>query len=203
MTISILLTMFTFSLVMSISPGPVNIMILSSSINNGFLKTFSFISGATIGFTLLLIFIVFGFSTILLDYPNFLAYLGIIGSIFIIYMGYKIATSTNTIEISKEDKKLKFHEGFLLQWLNPKAWLACFSGSSMFSISTTSLIILVVIYFFVCYISLSLWGILGQKATFILSTNFRLKIFNIFMGSLLIISAFYLIVINYIDLIGT
>ena len=197
MTLTILIAMISFSLAMSISPGPVNMMIISSGINNGFIKTFSFISGATIGFTLLLIFIAFGFSTILLDYPNFLKYLGFFGALFIMYMGYKIASSIPRLEIDDEKKTLKFFEGFLLQWLNPKAWIACISGVSMFSTSSTSLIIFVVIYFIVCYLSLCFWGILGQKARVFLNTNFKLKVFNILMGSILIFSAVSLIIINW------
>jgi threonine/homoserine/homoserine lactone efflux protein len=53
--------MLMFSLTMSISPGPVNMVIISSS--HGFRKTLPFVSGATIGFTLLLILVGFGFYT--------------------------------------------------------------------------------------------------------------------------------------------
>ncbi|EPP7098025.1 LysE family transporter, partial [Klebsiella michiganensis] len=44
---------------MSISPGPVNMVIISSGANHGFRKTLPFISGATTGFTLLLILVGF------------------------------------------------------------------------------------------------------------------------------------------------
>lgn len=47
-------SMFIFSLTLSFSPGPVNMVIISSGAVNGFKKTFSFVSGATTGFTLLL-----------------------------------------------------------------------------------------------------------------------------------------------------
>ena len=196
MSLATILAMISLSFVMSISPGPVNIMIISSGINKGFKRTFLFISGATIGFTLLLVFIAFGFSTVLLDYPLFLDYLSVFGAIFIIYMGYKIASSSTNIKLEINNTNLKFYEGFLLQWLNPKAWVACVSGVSMFSSSKTSLLVFVIIYFLVCYLSLCFWGLLGQKATIFLNTNLRLKIFNILMGSILIILAISLIVIN-------
>lgn len=196
MTLSLLLAMFTLSLVMSISPGPVNMMIITSGINHGFKATFSFISGATIGFTLLLVLIALGLSQVLENYPNLFSLLGIWGALFICYMGYKIATSKGNIELEEEKNYLKFHEGFLLQWLNPKAWIACVSGVSMFSQSHWSLIVFITIYFFVCYASLSFWGILGQKATYFLNSNQRLSTFNKAMGSLLIISAIFMIFIN-------
>jgi len=139
--------MIALSFAMSISPGPVNILIISSGINHGFKKTFAFVSGATIGFTLLLIFVGFGFIATLEKYPLILKVLSIFGSIFIIYMGYKIAISS--IELNCEDKsakKLKFYEGFLLQWLNPKAWVVTVAGVSLYSSSNTELIVFIGIY---------------------------------------------------------
>jgi threonine/homoserine/homoserine lactone efflux protein len=196
MTLTIFLSMLLFSLVMSISPGPVNMMIVTSSINNGFKNTFAFISGATIGFTLLLISIGFGLSEILNIYPFFLSYLEFFGFSFIVYIGYKIATSVSSLEIKDGNKKnLKFYEGFLLQWLNPKAWIASLSGVSMFT-GNEKLFIFISIYFIVCYLSLSFWGYLGLYFTKFLNTHNKLKIFNIIMGSILILSAVIMILSN-------
>lgn len=114
---------------------------------------------------------------------------------FIIYMGYKIAVSTT--ELSCEDKtskKLKFYEGFLLQWLNPKAWVATVAGISLYSSSDTELIVFIGIYFITCYSSLSFWAIFGDKGSLLLSEPKRLKVFNILMGGLLVLSALSILV---------
>jgi len=191
-----------FSFVMSISPGPVNMIIISSGISNGFKKTFLFISGATIGFTALLAFISFGFSKIVEFFPNFLIYLSFFGSGFIIYMGYKIINSSAKIELEKKENFIpKFYDGFLLQWLNPKAWIASVAGVSLFSTSTNSLILFITIYFLVCYLCLSFWGIVGQKVMFLFQTQRRVKILNIIMGNLLILVAIYLFYMQLIKVI--
>ena len=120
MSITTIFAMFSFSLAMFISPGPVNMMIISSSINHGVKKTLSFVSVATIGFTFLLVLVGFGLINIANQYPSLLKVMEIFGASFIIYMGYKIATLVTTIEVDNHNKKtLKFYEGFLLQWLNP------------------------------------------------------------------------------------
>ncbi len=195
MSITTLLAIFSFSIVMSISPGPVNMIIVTSGINNGFKRTLPFISGATIGFTLLLFLIAIGLKSVITLNTNLLFYLEIFAYSFIIYMGYKIATSVSDINIeNKENKIPKFYEGFLLQWLNPKAWIASLSGVSMFVSNDKTLFIFVLIYFIVCYLCLSFWGVLGQKLTIFLSTSFRLKVFNISMGFVLIFSALVLII---------
>jgi len=192
---SLLVAMFSFSLAMSISPGPVNMVIVSSGASYGIRKTFSFVSGATIGFTLLLLlFIGLGFYKIIELYPFFLKYLGVAGSLFIIYMGYLIASSKPELDI-KEQKLPTFIQGFLLQWLNPKAWVACVAGVSLFSESGSNQVFLTfsLIYFLVCYLSLFAWSLLGGKVTILLNSEFRLKLFNQLMGSLLIVTAVFLL----------
>jgi hypothetical protein len=75
---------------------------------------------ATIGLTLLLLFIGLGFFQAINAFPFFLKYLAFGGSLFITYMGYKIASSKSEIAVNKEGSTPKCYEGFLLQWLNPK-----------------------------------------------------------------------------------
>lgn len=115
-------------------------------------------------------------------------------------MGYKIASSKPEIEVNKEGAIPKFYEGFLLQWLNPKAWIACVSGASIFS-STESyapFLTFASVYFLVCYASLAVWAVLGDRVSFLLNSHFRLRFFNFFMGLLLILTAGYLCYTNLV-----
>jgi len=191
---SLLIAMFSFSLAMSISPGPVNMVIVSSGASYGVRKTFSFVSGATIGFTSLLLFLGLGFYKVIDLYPSILKYLAIAGSLFIIYMGYLIASSKPELDI-KEQNQPTFIQGFLLQWLNTKAWIACVAGVSLFSVPDSNQLFLTfsLVYFITCYFSLFSWSVLGNKVTILLNSVFRLKLFNQLMGSLLIITACFLL----------
>lgn len=191
---SLFIAMFSFSLVMSISPGPVNMVILSSGASYGIRKTFPFVSGATIGFTLLLLFLGLGFYKVIEVYPSILKYLAIAGSLFIVYMGYLIASSKSELDIKKQNQPT-FIQGFLLQWLNPKAWIACVAGASLFSASHSNKMFLTfsLVYFLVCYLSLFSWSLLGNQATVLLNSESRLKIFNQLMGGLLIATACFLL----------
>jgi threonine/homoserine/homoserine lactone efflux protein len=190
---TLLLAMFSFSLVMSITPGPVNMIILSSGISYGIKRTIPYVTGATVGFTLLLLFIGFGFSQFIHAYPFILTNLAIAGSLYIIYMGYKISSSKTELKLSNKNTP-KFYEGFLLQWINPKAWIACVSGASMFSSTEgyVTFLTFTIIYFIVCFISLGVWAALGDKVSHLLKDHFRLRLFNFTMGILLMITAGYL-----------
>lgn len=191
---SLLLAMFSFSLAMSISPGPVNMVIVSSGASYGVRKTFAFVSGATIGFTLLLLFVGFGFHEIISLYPFFLKYLAVAGSMFIVYMGYLIASSKPELNIEKQ-KQPTFTQGFLLQWLNPKAWIAGMAGVSLFSSPNNNQVFITfsLMYFPVCYLSLFAWSVLGDKVAILLHNEFRLTLFNRLMGGLLIVTACFLL----------
>jgi len=198
MSMTIFFSMFAFAFVLSIFPGPVNILILSSSLNHGFKKTFSFISGATIGFTILLTIISFGFKKFIIDNPFLVSTIEVFGAFFIMYMGYKIISS-NSIDL-KADKPLKylrFHEGFLLQWLNPKAWFASISGVTLYATNEQNMYLFIILYFVVCYLCLSFWAIIGDKISMFFNTDLKLKVFNLFMGGILIISALYIIIFEF------
>lgn len=199
--LSTLIAMSVFSFVMSISPGPINLIIVSSGASYGIKRTMSFVSGATIGFTLLLMFVGFGFIKIIQAYPVLFDYLSLAGSLFILYIGYKILTApTSEVEVKNNERIPKFYEGFLLQWLNPKAWIAAASGISMFSSTNQHLLSFIVIYFLICYACLSVWAMLGNATTMLLRFNNGLNFFNKGMGLVLIATACYLI---YLQLTAT
>lgn len=93
-------SMFLFSFAMSITPGPVNTVILSTSLNHGLKRSLPYISGATIGFTLLLIFMAFGLQSVLTQFPVVLKILAVCGTLFVCYIGIKIILSAANISIS-------------------------------------------------------------------------------------------------------
>ncbi len=191
----LIFAMFLFSLSMSISPGPVNMIILSSGASLGFLRTLPFVSGATTGFTLLLTIIGFGFGTVIEGHLLFFKYLNAAGSAVIIYIGYKIASSQPELSLSKSEAP-GFVQGFLLQWLNPKAWIACASGVVLFSepSNNTLLIVFIMIYFLVCFISLAVWAVLGKSISKLLNSGRRMRVFNSCMGGMLVVTAIYMLV---------
>ena len=191
---SLIFSMFTFSLSMSISPGPVNITILSSSMNYGLKQTFAFISGATIGFTALLAAVCFGLYQVISLYPILLNIITVLGTGLLVWMGWNIARAqgesiqTDQLELPKAPS---FMQGALLQWLNPKAWIAAVSGTALFSASHNALylFLFIFIYFVVCYLSLLIWGYAGQKLAVFLNQGSRMRVFNVVMGVLLMLIA--------------
>lgn len=190
--LSLVISMFIFSLSMSISPGPVNLTILTSSMNYGTKSTFAFISGATIGFTGLLASVCFGLYQLIVAYPVLLDLITLFGTALLLWIGFNILRAKGTTISTQNSDRIQiptFMQGVLMQWLNPKAWIAAVAGTGLFSVAQIdhALGIFVFIYFVVCYLSLLLWGIAGEKLANFLNRGNRARIFNVVMGSILIL----------------
>lgn len=191
---SIFIAMCFFSLSMSISPGPVNMTILSSGVNYGFRRSLPYVTGATFGFALLLIAVGLGLSNLVASVPLFYEILKYAGTAYMIYIGYKIMISKPKLEV-KEDRRPRYYQGILMQWLNPKAWIACLSGVAAFGLddSRSMLFAFVAIYFLICYLSLAAWAVLGAQLKFLAKVKNGIRYFNLTMGASLIAVAVYLL----------
>jgi threonine/homoserine/homoserine lactone efflux protein len=195
---AVFIAMCVYSLSMSISPGPVNLVALTSGLNNGFRSAMPFVSGGAIGFALLLLVIGLGVGTVATSFPLFLSILGYTGAAFIFYIGFKIATADPVIKPTSETSS-SFVHGFVLQWLNPKAWIASISGVGAFELEELyPLLQFVTIYFLICYASIACWALAGDKMNLLLNEPTKLKAFNALMGGLLMLVAIYLLAIQFI-----
>jgi threonine/homoserine/homoserine lactone efflux protein len=191
-----IIAMILFSLSMSITPGPVNIIALSSGVNHGFTKAMVFVSGATIGFTLLLLCVGLGIGAVIINSEYTMKLLAVCGSLFIAYMGYTITRMKKSLKLA-DKSSTSFFYGFILQWLNPKAWIACVSGISAFNTTSLELLLLFVsIYFSICYFSIASWAYAGKNIGRLLENEFQRKIFNITLGGSLMLVAIYLLYIQ-------
>ena len=114
-----LLSLSLFMLGTSCSPGPNNIVASYSGFNFGIIKTFPHMLGVIFGFTTMVCVLNFGLVNIFKIYPLVQEILKVSGSIFLIYLAYKISFSSSLKEKEK-DSPLKFIETFFFQFLNPK-----------------------------------------------------------------------------------
>lgn len=186
--------MFVFAFTMAISPGAGNIVALSNAANYGYKNTVIFISGNIVGFIILFLGLNLGLSGINLNNSMALQVLGYCGAAFLIYIGYKIATSNPDISVQQQSQR-GFLQGAILQWLNPKAWIVSLASVSAFGLTgqTMQILIFAGIYMIIGSISLSAWAFVGSKMQHILKNPQHLNRFNIIMGGLLILLSFYLI----------
>lgn len=189
-----------FSAILLGTPGPAVIALLYSGINYGFFKTMPFFTGVIVGFFLNLlcgaffIFYAFKISTIVVIFFQ------IISLIYIGYLSYKIATSSVISESSK-NRVLKFRHGFLLNLINPKAYVAVFSSYTQF-INKDKLFESLVILFFINVLSAVLlqgaWVAIGDKIKFLFKNYFWNRTINIFLALSIWIAIISVYIKNYL-----
>lgn len=106
--------MSAFALVASISPGPVNIVGLSSGARYPLSKGLVFITGATLGFVILFLAIGYGLSALLVTFPNFEKWLTWAGIVFLLYLSYRLARDDGEINAEAIVEVPGFFTGFLM-----------------------------------------------------------------------------------------
>jgi len=167
MTISDLIAFILFCSAAAFSPGPNNFMASYSAFNFGIKKTLPIIYGVTFGFPLLIICINFGLSIIFKKFPEIQKIITLAGTIFLIYMAYKIATTK-----SSQNKEIKnpatFVKIVLFQFINPKAVIcAAFITSTFISQENfiKDSIIVIIIAIIISFLSIVSWSLLGKYMT--------------------------------------
>ncbi|MFI8739827.1 LysE family translocator [Stutzerimonas zhaodongensis] len=192
---SLSLSMAAFALASSISPGPVNIVALSAGAQFGLRPAMRHVSGATIGFTLLLLLIGLGLNELLGQWPWLAESIKLAGVAFLLYMAFRLAADDGRLNAEKPAMRPTMLYGATMQWLNPKAWLASVAGMGLFAAAgdAPSVWRFAAIYFVICYASLACWAYAGTFLRQHLNKPARVRLFNRSMAALLVASAAYLL----------
>ena len=191
MALDILYALILFSFVSSVTPGPNNIMLLTSGVNFGFKRTIPHMIGISIGFGLLLLVVGFGLKEVFEQVPIMQLVLKTVGAAYLIYLAWRIANS-GPIESGEEGgKPMTFLQAALFQWVNPKAWVMAVTAMTVYTGQpdfATSVLIVSLVFMVVNYPSVSIWCGFGVALRQWLSDPQKLRIFNITMALLLIAS---------------
>ena len=115
-----LIAALVFIIPMCFTPGPNNVLCAAHGSQYGVRNSLSLISGMAVGWSILGLGIAAG-ATFIEENKIVFQILTYIGAIYMVYLGYKIATSTK-VDDSDADERLGFWTGLTLQMVNGKAW---------------------------------------------------------------------------------
>lgn len=107
-----------YCFIVTFTPGPTNIVILSTVHNSGTKKAMEYTYGSTIAFGLLLVISAMLNTLLITVIPKILFVMQIVGSVYMLFLAYqiyKMDTSKPTV-----NQTATFMLGFLMQFLNPK-----------------------------------------------------------------------------------
>jgi len=188
----VVLSMMLFALIGAISPGPVNIIATGTAASFGFRRTLPHVIGATISYTLVVLLAGLGLSQVLFAFPNMSQVLQFLGAAFLLYMAYKIGSApVQSMDAQNQNKQPpSMLQGALCQFLNPKAWLVSMSGVAVFVNVNNPyhyyLLAFCLVSFFMCFIGVGSWALMGNLIRKFLSNAKQQVLFNRLMALLLV-----------------
>ena len=193
-----ILSIGIFWFVTAYTPAPNNVVASYSGFNFGIIKTIPHILGVTLGFTSLVLFLTIGLINVFKLFPIIQVVMKYLGTLFLIYLAYKISFSNSKNQESKNKNPVKFIETFVFQFLNPKAVIASIIIVSTYIkvgenfVSYTTQIVLLALL--VSVTSITLWTFLGKFFRKFATNQKFINYFNYVMSLLLLISiiTFYL-----------
>ena len=186
-----ILSISLFWFVAAYTPGPNNVVASYSGFNFGIKKTLPHIFGVTFGFTSLVLFLSIGLINVFKLFPIIQIVMRYLGTIFLIYLSYKIAFSGTSNETKKENP-VKFFETFLFQYLNPKGVTVAIIvvstyvelGENYINYATQ----IVALAFLFSITSITLWTFVGKFLRKFATNDKFIKYFNYVMSCLLLLS---------------
>ena len=172
----LILPLLLFSISMTITPGPNNVMVTASGVNFGYKKTLPHILGITFGFPVMIVLIGVGLGSVFKAFPVIHHILKYIGATYLLYLAWKIATFSNVNNNGDRNKPFTFLQAVIFQWVNPKAWVIALGAIAAFtSIGRDVFLEVLLIAFVFCIVGfpcVSLWTFIGTNIKRLLSKNF-------------------------------
>ncbi len=188
MTLDLLTALVGFAFVTVITPGPNNLMLMTSGANFGFRRTVPHMLGIGLGFPTMVFLVGIGVMQVFDLWPTSYAVLKVVSVAYLLYLVWKIANAAPPKEALSEGRPLTFVQSAAFQWVNPKAWSMALSAVTLYATGRDLVAVLWVagIYVLVSTISTTSWTGLGQQMRRFLKSPARLRMFNWIMAGLLV-----------------
>ena len=186
-----ILSIALFWFVAAFTPGPNNVVASYSGFNFGITKTIPLILGVTLGFTSLIFFLTIGLINVFKIFPILQNILKYLGTLFLLYLAYKISFSKSSKEEEKKNP-VTFFDTYFFQFLNTKGVLfGIIIVSTYLELGENYLsyaIQIVLLAFIFSSTSITLWTFIGKFLRKFATNDKFINYFNYAMSLLLLLS---------------
>jgi threonine/homoserine/homoserine lactone efflux protein len=193
MTGDLLLLPFAgFAFVTSITPGPNNAMLLSAGASHGFGRTLPHIAGVSLGCVLMLLSVGLGLGQVFAALPALYHAVRYVGAAYLLWLAWQIAHS-GPVKAGDARPPITFLQAAAFQWLNPKAWVMVLGAVTTYVPRENFLRNVAVIAVLMAAVnapSIALWAGCGAALRKILTDPGHLRLFNMTMALLLVLSLY-------------
>lgn len=198
--LELLPALLTFAFVSCFTPGPNNMMLTASGATFGFRRTMPHIAGVAVGFPLMVVAVGLGLGTLFVAYPLLHTILKWVGAAYLAWLAWHVATAGRSDGADgRGGRPFTFLQAAAFQWVNPKGWIMAVGALATFTSAGAEAggrsagifgeVLVVALAFAVMGLpSSTSWAAFGTWIGSVLSTERRLRTFNLTMGGLLILS---------------
>jgi len=190
----LLIAFILFTVVMAFTPGPNNIMLLSSAVTYGFRRTLPHIVGVTVGFAFMVGAVGLGLGTIFVAYPVLQTILKYAGAAYLIYLSAAIAMS-GPVKPGQDNQRgpMTFWGAAMFQWVNAKGWVMVIGTITAYAAIARfpfNIAIQTGVTLVMGAASTVTWALFGSALRPLLSSDRAVRIFNVVMAVLLLASLY-------------
>ncbi|MFV0490970.1 MAG: LysE family translocator [Pseudorhodobacter sp.] len=190
MTVDWFLALVIFAFVTSATPGPNTMMLMASGVNFGFRRTVPHMTGIVFGFSGMILSVGLGVAGVFQAEPRADLVLKALSVVYMLWLAWKIATAAPPRPEEASGQPFSFVQAAAFQWVNPKAWAIATTGTIAFAPGQqmVEMIWVAAVFALVGVPAVVIWAGLGHKMRNFLSDLRRLRIFNVTMAVLLVLS---------------
>ncbi len=185
-------SLLIYSMVMSVTPGPNNLLLATSGLAYGFRRTLPALVGTLAGIGMLFVISGAGVGAIVLANPQAQVVLRAFGAAYLVYLALRLWRAS-TIPEAERRSPLRIWHAAAFQFINPKAWMMTVTAVSLYVAAGpaywATLAFVSATFLIVSIPSIAIWAGFGAAMKSALREPSRVKLFNRAMAVLTILSA--------------
>lgn len=187
-----LLPLIGYVVVSTVTPGPNNLMVLTSGANFGLSRTWPHIFGIALGFPVMIFALGFGLGFVFDAYPIIHQVLKYVAFAYLLWIAWKIALAGRPETGEAGAQALTVLQAAAFQWVNPKAWALVFGAMALFTTTdgnkAVEVGVIAALFGAACVPNGVVWALFGRAIAGFLEDDRQRFWFNIVMAVLLVVS---------------
>ena len=194
MSYDLIVALAAFAFAASITPGPNNLMVMTSGVNYGFRRSMPHILGVVIGFAVMQLLAGAGLMRLFSTYPLSYVIFKSVSIAYLLFLAWKVATAHPLRDDGDDQaggKPFSFLQAALFQWVNPKGWAVSLTAFSAYTLSPhlhpmRNVFIVALVFALVNTPCQCIWTLAGTQLRRFLTDPVKLRVFNVAAAVLLI-----------------
>ena len=184
----LLLNLTALAMAAAWTPGPNNALVASSGATFGLRRTLPHILGIALGFPVMIFLVGLFLGELFQQSAALRETLRWAGAALLLWIAWRIATSGGIGSVSGSPRPFTFVEAAGFQWINPKGWAMAIAITAQFVTAErplASALIVAAVFIAAGLTSATSWAVAGRALTRWLTTDRRLRHFNLAMAALI------------------